>query len=409
MEEDWLKKILDDDDLGLLKVKPKSGAPTADQHLINKFNELNEFVDLHRREPNSSISNVSEFMLHKRLASIRSNADQCTALKDLDKHDLLPVHIVVAEPTAEYITQQKEIKSLEDIFGDDDLGIFSTDNSIFDLKHVPKERAEAEDIAQRKRINDEEFEPYKNIFKAVHTDIRTGNRKLLKFDDRGQSLVAGCYYVLGGVLLFLESIDIHSEAKTIAGKRFRKDGRTRCVFENGTESNMLYRSLAKALYIDGKIVTDTNDLSNERFYQNFNNINEDDKPSGYIYVLESLTTNPDILQIKNLYKIGFSTTEVKTRIANAAKEPTYLMAPVKTVAIYQCFNMNTQKFENLLHTFFGKACLDIQIADEQGKICKPREWFVAPIDVIHDAIELIISGEVIDYKYDIASQRVAER
>jgi hypothetical protein len=82
MEEDWLKKILDDDDLGLLKVKPKSGAPTADQHLINKFNELNEFVDLHKREPNSSMSNVSEFMLHKRLASIISNADQCAALKD---------------------------------------------------------------------------------------------------------------------------------------------------------------------------------------------------------------------------------------------------------------------------------------------------------------------------------------
>jgi hypothetical protein len=37
------------------------------------------------------------------------------------------------------------------------------------------------------------------------------------------------------------------------------------------------------------------------------------------------------------------------------KEPTYLMAPVKIEAEYKTFNMNTQKFEQLLHNFFGAS------------------------------------------------------
>ena len=110
-----------------------------------------------------------------------------------------------------------------------------------------------------------------------------------------------------------------------------------------------------------------------------------------------------------MYKIGYSTTSIEKRIANAAKEPTYLMAPVKIVAGYQCYNMNAQKFENLIHTFFGKACLDIEIADERGQLCRPSEWFIAPLKSIEMAIQLLINGEIVHYRYDKAQQDVVER
>jgi len=100
-------------------------------------------------------------------------------------------------------------------------------------------------------------------------------------------------------------------------------------------------------------------------------IQDDDQLTGYIYILQSLSNNPDISAISNLYKIGYATTSVEKRIANAANEPTYLMAPVHHVSSYKCINMNAQKFESLLHTFFGKACLDIEVAGVDGKMCRP--------------------------------------
>jgi hypothetical protein len=163
---------------------------------------------------------------------------------------------------------------------------------------------------------------------------------------------------------------------------------------------MLYRSVAKILYANGKVVTQNIDDINTHFIEKFSNVTEEDEASGYIYVLRSKSNDDRILAIDNLYKIGYSNFEVEERIKNAEKDPTYLMAPVKIVTSWKCYNMNAQKLEQLLHNFFGKACLNIDIYDENKQRHAPREWFVAPLGIIEQAIELIISGDVIKYKYD---------
>jgi hypothetical protein len=180
----------------------------------------------------------------------------------------------------------------------------------------------------------------------------------------------------------------------------RADGRTRCIFENGTESNMLMRSVEKSLYANGQVVSENADSVTEEFYERFTDITEEDKEAGYIYVLSSKSTDPKIREIRNLFKIGYSTTPVENRIKTAEKEPTYLMAPIQIEAEYKTFNMNTQKFEQLLHNFFGSSCLNIDIWDEKLRRRMPQEWFVAPLKVIDQAIEMIITGEIIHYKYD---------
>ena len=136
---------------------------------------------------------------------------------------------------------------------------------------------------------------------------------------------------------------------------------------------------------------------------------EEDQEAGYIYVLSSKSTDAKIKEINNLYKIGYSTTPVANRIKNAEKEPTYLMAPVQIEAEYKTFNMNTQKFEQLLHNFFGRVCLNIDVFDDKGKRHTPQEWFIAPIDVIDRAVELIITGEIVGYEYDFMEGVVKER
>ena len=42
--------------------------------------------------------------------------------------------------------------------------------------------------------------------------------------------------------------------------------------------------------------------------------------------------------IQNLYKIGYSSIPVEERIKSAEQEPTYLMAPVKIVTTFKCYN-----------------------------------------------------------------------
>jgi hypothetical protein len=195
------------------------------------------------------------------------------------------------------------------------------------------------------------------------------------------------------------------------GEREKKNNKTNArlhlIFENGTESEMLMRSLAVELYKDpnGRRVM----VNSERALDSMANISEEDQSTGYIYVLKSLSENSEIRDTNNLYKIGYSTTSVEKRVANASEEPTYLMAPVKIVAAYESFNMNTRKFEKLIHSFFGESCLDIDIADKTGKICKPREWFIVPFNVIEQAIKLLVSGEIIKYQYDQNSQCIREK
>jgi hypothetical protein len=168
---------------------------------------------------------------------------------------------------------------------------------------------------------------------------------------------------------------------------------------------MLLRSLARELYKNGRRITEHED----RLMDDLNNITDEDGQTGFIYILRSLSTDPQITSLKDLYKIGFSTVPVKERVKNAEDDPTYLMAKVHILETFECYNLNPQKLELLLHRFFGKVCLDADVFDREGKRYMPREWFIAPLPVIEEAIELIISGKIIDYVYDEESKLIRQK
>jgi hypothetical protein len=90
--ENWLEDMIADDDLGLLNVKKKNSAPTADEQLVSKFNEINDFFSKNGREPEANMANISEYMLASRLKAIRENHEQYMALADYDEFNLLPEH-----------------------------------------------------------------------------------------------------------------------------------------------------------------------------------------------------------------------------------------------------------------------------------------------------------------------------
>ena len=384
-----LEDIFNDDEFGILESKAKvSNIKSEDERLIDSFQEINAFYEKNNREPKADVFVVSERGLGVALRELRKNNKKIEILKSYDTYNLLG-NVTV------------EINSIDDILNDDEFGLLDTDETleIFKLKNIPssKDREETDFVARRKPIKEKDFFQYETAFKKVHQELREGKRKLHEFKDVEQNLEQGKYYLLDGLLLFLEKDGI--EERQIKD-RIRKDGRTRIIFENGTESNMYYRSLAKALYNNGRIVSDTDSDTENELFKNANIVNETDLETGWIYILQSKSTNKNISEIKDLYKIGFSKTDVRDRIKNAPKEPTYLMAEVHLVSTYKCYNVNPHKFEQLLHRFFGDVCLNVDIHDDKGRRITPREWFVVPLPIIDKVIDLILSGEILEYKYD---------
>ena len=384
-----LDDIFNEDDFGLLDSNErKSVIKTDEDRLLESFEEINSFFEKNKREPTTG--SMSEYSLVARLKEFRSNDKKKRIIKPFDRFNLLG--------EVEY-----ETPSIDEILRDDELGLLNSDgdNSIFEFKHTPQidKRAKADSIAQRKSLSDDDFAKYEVMFQNVHRDLKSGKRKMLPFKDAEKNLREGNFYLVDGLLAYLESTDAKRVLKDKDG--IRKDGPTFTIFENGTVSNLLFRSLAKAIQKNGKLITQPIDDIEKDLAINSGMVEEEDLQSGWIYILKSKSENPEIKNIKNLYKIGFSKVPVETRIKNASKEATYLYGDVEIIAKYSCYNMNIQSFESLLHRLFAAVCLDIDLYDADGKRFIPREWFVVPLNVINEAVELFISGGIVNYKFDI--------
>lgn len=389
-----LEAILEDDPLGLLETKPKaSSVMTADERLVASFEEINAFVREHNREPSES-RDISERRLYSRLKGLREHPEKAAALAEFDAFNLL-ADVKAPEP--------KEINSIDDVLEDDALGLLGNDdgstdlNGIFRFENIPKSIDMPDYIAKRKPC--EEFEQFEPLFKQVHAGLVSKDKVTRPFKSERQ-IAPGEFFILQGMLVYVATMG-EWEKRNYGNV----NARLYCVFENGTESNLFLRSLASALWKDENSRQIIDALQGELFNEP-EQIAPDDEATGYIYVLRSLSEDAQIKEINNLYKIGFSSQPVEQRIKNAALEPTYLMAGVAVIAEFQTYNLNPQKLEQLLHTFFAESCLNLDVFDSDGQRHTPREWFIAPLYVIKTAINLLINGEIVNYRYDNQKQEI---
>lgn len=392
--------ILNDDTFDILDAKAKATQVKTDEdRLIDEFEEINIFLDSNHREP--SQGSMSEYSLMARLKKVRNDDNIKKILKPFDRHNLLGC-VEINTPTLDNVLN-------------DNSGILDTsdDLSIFKYRHIPKEedRAKTDFMAKRKPLGDREFAPYEKMFHKVHQEIKDGKRKIIEFKNVDNELKAGRFYFIDGVMIYLESTEVSRKDSNLRSSMInRKDGRTRTIFENGTVSNMYYRSVSKAIYNGGaKMVSELDRAEQLDVFDTTENINDEDKCSGWIYILKSKSQRPEIKDIKNLYKIGFSSTPVKERIKNAKNEAAYLYDDVAIVETYQIYNLNAKKFEQLTHRVFASACLDIEFDTKDNLRVNPREWFVVPKNVIEEAIQLIASGEIVNYRFDTKLQRLIQK
>ena len=295
-KEQQLKNIFDNDPFDLLKIvnKPKQ---TPNDRLLGKFKDIMQFYVDNSRLPEYSKINIQECELFYELEALKTNVEKCKVLSPYDEYDLLEF---------DNSSQAKNYTSIDDIFKDDALGILNIESDIFELKNVKQssEREKTDFTARRTKCKD--FEKYEPLFKQCNLEIKNGVRQIIKFNE--DHIKQGSFFVVDGMLAYVKELE-----QITRGKHSKLDGRIHCIFDNGTKSNLLFRSLGKALYKNGNSVTEI--IEKEKPIEPV--IQNEDEHTGYIYILKSKSKNPDIKAIPNLYKIGFSTTDVEERIKNA--------------------------------------------------------------------------------------------
>ena len=376
-----------------VETKSASNRTPREERIIAGFEEIERFVEAHSRLPqHGEDKDIFERIYAVRLDKIRATSECKELLASFDKNGLLSNSPNVTE---------KPLEELDDDALLAELGVsHQTESDITKLTHV-KSRAEkkaAEEMGRRSLCND--FENFKPLFEQIQAELKAGMRKTLRFkEDAG--INKGEYFIVGGQIAYI------AEVGELTQDAYSKwDARLRIIFDNGTESNILLRSLQKALYKDesGRRITDPN------AGPLFDDIVEDsDIESGTIYVLRSKSDNPDIKPHANLlHKIGVTGGSVAIRISNAKLDPTFLMSDVEIIATYELYNINRVKLENLLHRFFDSARLNIQISDRFGNPIYPREWFLVPLFIIDEVVEKIINGTLSKYQYDAKSVKLIE-
>jgi hypothetical protein len=392
-KKDKLSEIFESDLLGLLAVDEPKNTPVSpqDSRLIDSFQEISDFYETNQRCPELG-DDIGEYRLASRLAAIKKDPKKVKTLLPYDYYNLLE-------------SEETKSVSVEELISDDPLGLLDGDDeadSIYTLSHVkPSERLRPDYIAHRKVCKD--FDLYEEAFQRIHDDLEHGRRRLVEFKEG--DLHEGCYYVLRGVVLYLEqNLAVKQKIEYKSGAKVRREGRTRCIFDNGTESSMLYRSLGKALKLDGFCISDLIEKNESSV-----SIDSTDVQNGYIYVLRSLSRAPQIRSIRNLYKIGYCSGDVTTRIKNAVHEPTYLMNDVEVVLTVRCYNLDVPYLEASIHSFFSNVNVYFEVRDDEGIMHYPKEWFTVPLNIIEEAIPLIVDKKIDSYRYDKNLQMIIQK
>lgn len=384
----------DDDDallaeLGVeVEAKRTSTRTAEEERVIAAFEEIQRFFETHKRLPrHGEAVDIFERLYAVRLDRIREIEACRSIVEPMDHQGLLGVQPVMT---------QAHIDDMDDDALLAELGIEAEISEITTLKHVRSvsEKRAAEEIANRERCKD--FDQFKPLFDQVQGELKSGVRTTRPFvKDAGflkAEITAGQFFILGGQTVYVAEV-----GEPIKAPNGETDARLRAIYSNGTESNILLRSLQRALYKDetGRRITEP--TAGPLFADE---TDDGDLASGKIYVLRSKSDIPLVAQNRDLiHKIGVTGGSIERRVANAKFDATFLLADVEIVATYELFNINRTKLENLIHRVFGAARLDMEIKDRFGKPVVPREWFLVPLFVIDEAVERIRDGSISRYRY----------
>jgi len=369
------------------ELEKKAKRTPREERIIAGFEDIQRFMEEHGRVPHHGEDrDIFERMYAVRLDRLRSLSECRSLLESLDDKGLLDGGEVSLPPDADEIDDEALLA---------ELGVETETADITELKHVRStaEKRAAEEIANRQKCED--FDAFKPLFEQVQQELDSGIRETRPFELKAE-IQKGRFFIVGGQKAYVAEM-----GEITTTEHGRTDARLRVIFDNGTESNMLMRSLQRALNKDdaGRRITDpvAGPLFSDQTV-------DGDEASGTIYVLRSKSDHPLVTENRELvHKIGVTNIDVNKRIAGARLQPTFLMADVEVVATFELYNINRTKLENLIHRVFEPARLEIEIKDRFGRPVVPREWFLVPLFVIDEVVERIKDGTISNFIYDPGS------
>jgi len=376
-----LLQMLTEDEFGLLEIPVKVPPVGPVDRLVAAYEEVADFVRQYGRPPAVNPADIAESKLAMRLKAMCENDEQRLMLAPHDELGLL------AEPDPP--------ATLAEAIADDPFGLLSGGKELFDFQHVPKTQTMPAEVARRRPCED--FDRFRQLFVDCHVDLRRGTRSLLPF-EKPSEIEPGRFFVQSGVLLYVAEVGERTH------DAIRKaNARTRCIFENGTESNLLLQSLASNLYKDGKRVTPPDVTAPQTMDLDART------PMASVYVLRSLSRDPQVGDLPTLHKIGATSGTATSRIAGAASSTTFLGAPVEVVQEYRVPRRSERRIEQLLHRIFASARVDAWFEREGRTVAEADEWFAVPLGVIDEAVDLLMTGTIVNYEYDPVDRRLRLR
>ncbi|MFZ5707395.1 MAG: GIY-YIG nuclease family protein [Pseudomonadota bacterium] len=394
--------MTDDDILAELGVdltpkKARSRTP-REERIIAGFEDIVKFRETHGRAPQHGEGrDIFERLYAVRLDRLRALTECRELLADMDVHGLLDGSGSDSDP----------VEALDDSALLAELGLDAEDDGdITRLRNVRSnaDRTAAEEIASSKRCAD--FASFRPLFDKVQADLEAGIRTTRPFvRDLGLSkaeILPGEFFIVGGQIAYVAE----------AGEQMRApngetDARLRVIYSNGTESDLLLRSLQRALYKDegGRRITEPS--AGPLFAEAPVDPDGDHLATGTLYVLRSRSDHPRVAAHRDLiHKIGITGGKVETRIAGAENDATYLLAGVDVVATYRLYDIDRPRLEGLIHRVLDDVRFEVEIPDRFGKPVRPREWFLVPLPVIDEIVARIGDGTLADYVYDRAQARL---
>lgn len=357
-----------------------------EERIIAGFEDILRFHQTHGRAPlHGDGRDIFERLYAVRLDQLRRLPEARALLAGMDNPGLL----------ADSVATSGDVDDLDEdaLLAELGEGAEPADqDDITVLRHVRSsvEKRAVQDVADRRPCAD--FDSFRPLFGQAERDLKSGVRATLRF-GRDASIAVGDFFILGGQLAYVATM----------GEQYRTpnketNARLRVIFANGTESDLLLRSLQRALYKDDTGRRLTTPGTGPLFG---GEAEPDDIGSGTIYVLRSHSKHPFVAEHRELiHKIGVTGGKVETRIAGADKDATYLLADVEVVATYKLHNLNRVRLENIFHRLFGAAQIDLTIEDRFGNPVRPREWFLVPLHVIDEAVQRILDGSITGVAYD---------
>lgn len=376
--EGYLVKELENDPHGLLEAGDQGTPQVIVSPLVSRFSQICDFIELHGRPPQPDAETLMEQQLAHWLSSILNRIDLVNLLIRSGWGDR------IAEFQTNQTASQKKVPRLQDPFGL--LGMVKG-TGIQQLRHVSRvNRKPPESVARRQPCKN--FSDYAPKFEEAFKAIESG--QLRAINSTAGKIRAGVFLVMNDLLGYVDKVESErTDQKFNSGDRRREDGRTRVIFENATESDLLLRSLEKAVLSDGYILE----------HQAQEDAGETDAVAGFLYVVRSKRDFPG--HHGEPFKIGFTRTSVQRRLAKARTEAAYLFGDVEVVASYRCLGVDPAALEGALHSFFDPGKLEIELDLGSGNILKPKEWFGVDIQDIDRAVFLALESELMHYSYDL--------